>query len=147
MKKFLSIILFLFPMLALADLTFKDPYVRAVAPKQHNSAAYVEITNDSDKAIEIIGVSSTVAKKAQLHKVVMKDGVAKMQHAEKIILAPNTTTSLAPGGLHIMLLGLKETLKPGQTVQLILQFNDGTSKTLEATVRDIRDHAQQEHHH
>lgn len=131
---------------AVDHLTVKDPYIRAMPEGQKNTAAYLVINNDSNKALELVGVTTPVADKVELHEVVTTKGVAKMQEVKVIKLAPKTGTELKPGGMHLMLIGLKETLKPGAVVPVTLTFGDETSAVVDMTVRDIRD-ASHDHSH
>jgi periplasmic copper chaperone A len=151
MKRILLAASLLIPALAFAcavdHLTVKDPYIRAMPEGQKTTAAYLDIANDSDKAIELIGVTSAVADKVELHEVVTTKGVAKMQQVKSITLAPKASTSLKPGGMHLMLIGLKETLKPGSVVPVTLTFGDETSAVVEMTVRDTRSDAEHGHSH
>jgi periplasmic copper chaperone A len=151
MKRIILSALLLIPALALAcavdHLTVKDPYIRAMPEGQKTTAAYLDIVNDSDKAIQLISVTSSVADKVELHEVVTTKGVAKMQQVKSITLAPKASTSLKPGGMHLMFMGLKEPLKPGSVVPVTLTFGDETSAVVDMTVRDIRSDAGHEHSH
>jgi len=151
MKNILLSALLLIPGLALAcsvdHISVKDSYVRAMPEGQKTTAAYMKVENDSDKAIHLVGVSSPLAESAQLHEVVTTKGVEKMKEVKSITLAPKEFTTLDPGSYHIMLLGLKETLKPGQLVPVTLTFDDKKSMVVEMPVRDIRSEDGHAHSH
>ena len=61
----------------------------------------------------------------------------RMRRIERIAVNAGETTTLAPGGLHIMLIGLKSELTPGQTVELTLIGDDGERLAIQAPVRRI----------
>jgi hypothetical protein len=67
----------------------------------------------------------------------MDEGVMRMRQIPQISLPSNTTVSLEPGGLHIMLFDLKAPLSPGDQVPITLTFSDGSSKAVTAEVRSV----------
>ena len=117
------------------DVTVKHHYVRAVPPQQPNSAAFMTIENSSDTAHALVGGSSPAAKVVELHTHLKEDGMMKMRQIPRIDLPANKTVELAPGGLHVMLIGLKQQLEPGQKVDLTLEFADGSTLQLSAPVK------------
>ncbi len=119
-------------------VTVSDPYVRAMPPGQPTSLAFMGITNNSDKDIVLLDAEGTVAKKVELHTHTMKNGMMHMHRVDKIDLPAGKTVMLESGGLHVMLMGLKQDLKPGDEVSLELVFADGSKKQLEVPVRKIQ---------
>jgi len=115
-----------------------DPYVRAVPPGQPNSAAFMHLKNSSNMAHAIVTASSDVAEVVELHTHTNENGMMKMRRIEKIDIAANGEAMLKPGGLHIMLIGLKQGLKLDQKVAITLEFEDGSKKTITAPVRKIK---------
>ena len=63
-----------------------------------------------------------------------KNGVATMTPVDAITLAPGQSVTLAPGGLHLMLMRPSSTLQTGAVVPMTLQFADGTTQDIAATV-------------
>jgi len=53
----------------------------------------------------------------------------------KVEVAPGARVELKPGSYHLMLIGLKRTLAPGQTVTLTLRFERAGALTARAEVR------------
>ncbi len=118
-------------------VTVSDPYVRAMPPGQPNSLAFMGLTNGSDQDFTLVGAEGTVSKVLELHTHIMSDGMMQMKKIDKIDLPAGKTVMLETGGLHVMLIGLNQDLKPGDSVSLTLVFNDGSKKQLEAPVRKI----------
>jgi copper(I)-binding protein len=58
-----------------------------------------------------------------------------MERVDKIALAPDARVELRPGSYHLMLIGLKRALTPGQTVTLTLEFERSGRMTTRAEVR------------
>jgi copper(I)-binding protein len=114
-----------------------DPYVRAVPPGQPNSAAFMTIMNKGENPVALVSASSSAAGVVELHTHVHEDGMMKMRRIEKIDVPAGGSTALEPGGLHVMLIGLTQDLKPEDKVAITLEFSDGSTQELEAPVRKI----------
>jgi len=119
------------------SITVIDPYVRAVPPGQTVSAAFMRLKNSADKQHAIVNVKSSISKVVELHTHTHENGMMKMRQVEKMVIPANGETVLQPGGLHIMLIGLHNALELDQKISLALEFEDGSSKTIEAPVRKI----------
>lgn len=119
-------------------ISVSDPYVRAMPPGQPTSLAFMGITNNSDKDHVLLDAEGTVAKMVELHTHTMKNGMMHMHKVEKIDLPAGKKVMLESGGLHVMLMGLKQDLKPGDTVSISLVFEDGSKKKLDVPVRKIK---------
>jgi copper(I)-binding protein len=101
-------------------LEIANPWVRPSATA--NGAIYLEIDNKGTAADRLVAASTTAAAKAELHTHVMDGNIARMRPVDAIEVTPGSATVLKPGGLHIMLLGLKAPLKEGDTVAVTLTF-------------------------
>jgi periplasmic copper chaperone A len=118
-------------------MSVDDPYVRAVPPGQPNSASFMAIHNNSEQDHVLIGASSQVAEVVELHTHTMEEGMMRMRKVDKIDLPAGVTTHLKPGGLHVMLIGLKQKLVPDEQVGLTLEFADGSHLKVDAPVRKL----------
>jgi copper(I)-binding protein len=119
-------------------VTISDPYVRAVPPGQPNSASFMTVTNAGGSDHALVGGSSPAAKVVELHTHTMEGGMMRMRQVEKIDLPAGKDVTLKPGGLHVMLIGLKQNLTPGENVPLTLKFEDGSEVTVDAPVRKLQ---------
>lgn len=115
----------------------ENPYARAVPPGQPNSAAFMTFVNSGDADHSVTSASSPVAEAVELHTHTNNNGVMEMRQIDKIDVPAKGRTELAPGGLHIMLIGLKQELKAGETAQLTLTFDDGSTATVDAPIQDV----------
>ena len=115
----------------------ENAWVRATAPGQPVAGAFMNLTADAD--MTLVGGSSPVAKRLELHFMKMENGVMEMRPMPAIPLPKGKTVSLEPGGLHVMLIGLKGRIKPGQKVPLtlLLKGGDGREEKL-AVVAEAR---------
>lgn len=125
----------------------ENPYARAVAPGQANSAAYMVLNNTGTKEVSLVEAESSVANKVELHTHRMEGGMMKMREVEKIAIPAGERVTLQPGGLHIMLIGLKHQLVGGEQISLTLIYEDGEKQTVTAPVRGIDDAGEAEYHH
>jgi hypothetical protein len=100
-----------------------------------NSAAYMVLHNLTDETDRLVSVKSDAAESAEMHITQTENDVASMRPVDSIEVPPRGFTELKPGGLHIMLVGLKHELKAGDKVKLILQFENAGSISAVAEVR------------
>jgi copper(I)-binding protein len=129
-------------------VTVKDAWVRAPAPGQKVAAAYMELVSRGNSMV-LIGIASPVAGRAEVHSTTVEDGVIKMRPAGNIELPAGEPVKLAPGGLHVMLMDLKQPLKPGDKVPLALtvQRADLTSRSVFAVQAEVRAAVDAKVHH
>lgn len=115
------------------DLTVQDAWARSTPDVGSRAAVYLTI--HSDETDELVGasVASEVAGMAQLHETVT-DGVTSMRAVDAIPVQTGTTT-LEPGGYHIMLMDLAAPLEEGQTFELTLEFQNAGERSVEVEVR------------
>ena len=116
-----------------AQLEVNNAWARATPGKAENGAAYVTI--QSPTADRLVSASSPVAKKAELHTMSMQGMVMKMRPIAGLDIPPGQAVSLKPGGEHIMLMGLSQPLRAGQTFPLTLDFEKAGSRTVTVTVQ------------
>ena len=104
------------------DIAIDQVWSRATAPRVPTGAVYLVLSNNGAEMDRLIAAATPVAEKASLHTILVVDGVIKMRPVDAIEIAPGEPSVLQPGGLHIMLIGLKQPLKRGETVPVILTF-------------------------
>lgn len=119
------------------DVQVKDPYARAVPPGQPNSAAFLTLSNTSAEPKALVAAASPVAATVELHSHIHEDGMMRMRRVERIDIPAGGSVSLEPGGLHLMLIGLKGNLTPGDQVDLTLSFDDGSQSRVLIPVHKI----------
>ena len=118
-------------------VTVSAAWVRATPPGATTAAAYLEIANPGAPDA-LLRAASPVAARAELHGTTEHDGMLHMSSVTAIPLPTGATVTLAPGGLHVMLIDIRAPLKAGEQVPLMLEFASGARLTIEATVRDAR---------
>ena len=105
-----------------AGLAFEAPWVRASAPGQKNGAGYVQIQNKSTQTDRLISATTANVGRVELHTIINENGVAKMRQVQGIDVPAGASATLAPGGFHIMFMGLNAPFKAGEIVPVTLRF-------------------------
>jgi protein SCO1/2 len=116
-----------------STFTIADAWARP-ADAAGSSAIYLRITNASDTADRLIGVSSPLGQ-AQMHRTSQDGGMMHMQAVGALDIAGGGEIRFEPGGLHIMLTSLQQTLAQGDEVPLTLTFERSGTLTVRAPVR------------
>lgn len=119
---------------ALPQVAISD--VRASAGRAGGVAAvYLYLGNDGGFD-RVVDVTSPLADRVELHRYGDIDGVATMQAISTLPVPGDGATELTPGGSHVMLIGLRENLEPGDSVPLTLSFARSAPIQVEALVQD-----------
>ena len=124
----------------------REAWVRAPVPGQNIASAYMEIVSRAHGLL--VAVTSPAAARAELHATIRDGDVMKMRQMESVDLPAGKVVKLAPGGMHIMLIDVKQPLKPGAKVPLTLTVQrDGNRsvQTVQATVRSASGTAGHQH--
>jgi copper(I)-binding protein len=135
-RRVLTALLLAAPMSVLAQqagITVENAWSRA-AMQGRTGVVYLTIT-DAGAPDRLSSAASPVAGQAELHESFTENGVAKMRAVAALPLAPGQSVMLSPGGYHIMLMGLKHELKPGETFPITLNFDNAGAITATVTVQ------------
>ena len=136
MKRLALIAFFLvFAGAAMADspITVSDAWARATATD--TGVVYFK-ANDSGDADTLTGASTPIATKVTLHLSKMEGSVVKMTAVSNVAIDKDHSITFKPGGYHLMLEGLKQKLKTGDTFPLTLTFAAAGAVTTTVTVKD-----------
>ena len=119
--------------------------VRAMPPGAPTTGAFFILHNPSEHDAVVVGASSPSAGAVELHNHVEEDGQFKMRQVDRIEVPAGQQIQLAPGGLHVMLIGLSGPLEVGDTVSLTLDFESGHKGTFDIPVQEIAATGQHTH--
>jgi copper(I)-binding protein len=114
----------------------EHPWARASAGAAKTGVAYLTIT-DQGAPDRLTGATTPVATTAELHETMGDMGNMKMRPVAGLDLAPGKPVKLAPGGYHLMLMGLKAPLKAGDTFPLTLRFEHAPPLTVTVSVEPL----------
>jgi hypothetical protein len=115
------------PSLALLD-------VRAEPARAGSATAVYVYVDNSGGQDRLVDIESPVADRAELHETRTEDGTAVMYVVGSLPVPASGATSLVPGGAHLMLVGLRDDLRPGERVPLTLRFDRSGTIEVQATV-------------
>lgn len=118
----IAMLLCLMPVLAHAEVSISNAWVRASVPGQSVGAAY--LTFRSPQHASLVYVETERAGTVEMHSMRMENGVMKMRQIEALSIPAGQTVALAPGGLHLMLFELSAPFKAGEQVKFRLCFKD-----------------------
>ena len=127
------------PSLAAAQMTplvVQNAWMRQV-PGGDTAAVYLVLRNTSVQPVIVIGVRSPAATNVMIHETSTVGSQSRMRMHEKLVIAPGQSVAFEPGGLHVMLSGMKKSLLIGQTVPLIFLLANGGQVTVAAVVRPL----------
>ncbi|MGB0683940.1 MAG: copper chaperone PCu(A)C [Magnetovibrionaceae bacterium] len=132
-------------------IEIEDAFARATPGSSRNGAAFMKL--ESETADRLLSGSSTVSEAVELHTHINDNGVFRMREVEAIELPAGEDVVLKPGGLHVMLMGLKAPLKEGESFELNLTFEKAGEMTVLVPVRKVgakmdhkMDHGEHKHH-
>jgi copper(I)-binding protein len=116
------------------ELQLSDGWVRVSEYSDHvdgMTGAFATFDNRTDHDITIVGGSSEISGMVEVHEVVTLDGAMKMQKKDGGIVIPSgKSVTLEPGGLHIMLMGLKKPILVGDKVTLTIDLDGYEDQTV-----------------
>jgi periplasmic copper chaperone A len=107
---------------------------RPTPPTATVGVVYFSITNMGHSTDSLIGVTSSIAEKVELHESRNVQGVVEMRAMTAVEFPPSTIVKSEPGGLHMMLIGLTHPLVAGTSFALSLEFRDAGVMTLQVPV-------------
>ena len=116
---------------AQAQVTVADPWVRATVPQQKATGMFAAVT--AAKGGKVVSASSPVAEVVEIHEMAMDNNVMRMRAVPALDLPAGKAVELKPGGFHVMLMGLKQQIKEGDTVPvtLVVEGQDGKREAVE----------------
>ena len=118
------------------QLTVKYAWARATPPGVSMGVIYFQIENGSAKSDRLLKLKTSVAASAGVHRTEIVEGIAQMSEVAVLHVAPGEKFEFAPGGYHVMLMGLKKPLVAGQKFELELLFEVAGPCKVAVVVRD-----------
>ncbi|MBS1302298.1 copper chaperone PCu(A)C [Loktanella sp. SALINAS62] len=123
----------------LGDLRIEHPVARSAAATAMTSAGYLTVLNTGAEADTLIAVEAPFTR-VELHSAITDaDGITRMVKQETgIVIAPGETLTLAPGGFHVMFMGLNgDALEVGEAVEGTLVFERAGRLDVSFNVEDV----------
>ena len=121
----------------ISSVTVKNAWVRQNIPPQKMTAAYLFIHNEGT-ATALVAASTPAAEVAEVHVMTTDGNIMRMKKIDRLPIPEDGSATLQPGGNHLMLIGLRRDLAPGDSLSLSLTFANGQVQTLQAPVVSFR---------
>ncbi|MCO4842874.1 MAG: copper chaperone PCu(A)C [Yoonia sp.] len=107
----------------LGDLTVSDAFTRATLPNAPVAGGFLNVMNNGTVDDRLISAITAISKDTQIHEMAMDGDVMKMRELPGGLPVPaGQTVTLAPGGYHLMFMGLNGPLLEGETITVRLMF-------------------------
>ncbi|MCG6122635.1 MAG: copper chaperone PCu(A)C [Microvirga sp.] len=120
------------------DIVVEIPWTRATPGGARVAGGYMRITNNGAEADRLIGGSTSVASRFEVHSMKMVDGVARMAEVSGGLEIPaGETVELAPGGFHVMMMDLSAPVAEGSNVSGTLVFERAGEVTVTYAVAPL----------
>lgn len=116
----------------------RDAWVREATGGARPTAGFLLLENQGGEARSVVRGDADAAGIVELHEMKFEDSMMRMSPVETIAIPAGGLVELRPGGLHLMLYELKGPLRAGDTVNLVLTLDDGTTVAVVAEVRSMR---------
>jgi len=117
------------------DMEVHQAWVRPTAQGE-TAAVYLTIHNHSASDDELIGATTTVADAVEIHESKMENDIMQMSMLTSVPIAADEEIIFTPGGLHIMLVNIKEEFILGEHIGLILHFKNHEDIVVEVHIED-----------
>jgi len=122
---------------AAKGLKIGHPWTRPAA-LGGTGAGYMTVTNSGKAGDTLVGIETAAARSAGVHRSAMNGQVMSMRPLPALAIAPGQTVALAPGGDHIMMVGLTRALSQGQKIPVTLVFQKAGRVQIELSVETTR---------
>jgi len=120
------------------NLKLTAAWARATPKGATVGGGYFTITNTGNAADRLVGGTSDISNRFEIHQMSMDKGVMKMREVTSgIEIKPGQTIRFEPSGYHVMFVGLKEPLKQGDHVKATLQFEKAGNASVDFVVESI----------
>lgn len=123
---------------AAPDIQISEVWSRQSPAMARAGAVFMVIENRGKASDVLAGASTAVCEVVELHESVMENDVMTMRPVEggRIEIPGGASVTLKPGGLHVMLIGLTGALEPGESFELVLEFEKSGLVSVEVEVRE-----------
>ena len=117
------------------EMEVHQAWIRPTA-KGENAAVYLTMHNHSTTEDELTGATATVADVVEIHESKVENDVMQMNKISSLSIAADEEIIFTPGGLHIMLIDIKQELILGEHIGLILHFKNHEDIVVEVHIED-----------
>ena len=132
----------------IGKLRVSDVWAKATPPQARVAGGYLSVQNRGDAADRLLRVESAAATSVEIHEMSDVGGVARMREVtDGVELPAGSTTTLKPGGYHLMFIEPKQPFVEGQTIKATLVFEKAGSLQVVFDVRPLTASGNSGHDH
>ncbi len=125
-----------------------DAWARVTFGNIANSAAYFSIENSGTSDDRLIDARGEISKKIELHTHIRDGDVMRMRRLKSGVAVPaGKSVAFAPGGHHVMLIGVNSPLKEGNTIALTLEFEKAGTIAVDIPIKRSAPGGHSDHKH
>lgn len=129
-------------------LTVQDAMANAVPLAGGNGAIYFTVMNGTTQADRLVAVESDIAESTTMHESINENNVVRMEaRPDGFALPAGGSVELAPGGKHVMLMNLKQTLVEGEHFTITLRFEHAAPLSVTVPIMGLGSSRAGEHQH
>ena len=129
------VLLLIFSPIALAELEFRDPWIKNLPASVPVRAGYMTIHNPQSEAVSIVSLRSNAFAMIEIHQTIEQDGMMRMEQVTGLKIEPNSSVQLEPGGLHLMMMNPSEPTQAGDLLEIVVVLDDGSEQRVEMQVK------------
>ena len=115
-------------------IVVRDAWIREPPPRSP-AAGYLVVENRGGESVELVAVATEAAEQTEIHVMEYKNDRMTMRRVAGLQVPAGGEVALKPGGAHLMLMELRQPLRDGDEVELVLRFGDGTERRTQVPVR------------
>src|SRR5579859_1439761 len=119
------------------SIVVEQPWARATPPGAKTGAAYLTVVNNGTTSDRLLGATTPLADKVEFHRETEENGVSRMREVPGLEIKPGAKVTFKPGETHMMMVGLKQPLKEGQNLPLILKFKKAGNVAVTASIGKV----------
>jgi copper(I)-binding protein len=133
----LTVILLFAAAPAWAQVSIDKPWARATAPGAQVAGGYMVVHNKGSAPDRLVGASSPLAERVELHVTVRKGDIESMRQVKEVRIPANGSYELKPGGGHLMFVNIRRPFKEGEKVPATLKFQKAGEVAVELHVAGL----------
>ena len=115
-------------------IVVRDAWIREPPPRSP-AAGYLVLENRGREPVALVAVATEVAEQTEIHVMEYTDDRMTMRQVSELQIPAGEEVALKPGGTHLMLMELRQPLRDGDEVELVLRFGDGTERRIKMPVQ------------
>lgn len=119
------------------SIAVDHPWARATPRGAKTGAVYLTLLNKGGAPDRLLSATTPIAEKVQFHSVSEENGISRMREMKSVEVAPGAKVTFSPGGMHIMVVGLKQPLREGDNFRMTLIFERAGKEDVTVSIAKV----------